>query len=87
MADAEQWTAGISSPTQTMDDGTAIKVVDGTAEVVTERILEAVALPAAASSDRHCETPAPAADTVTTSPRPCGSVANRSTVQVRHCAA
>jgi len=36
MADAEQWAAGISGPAYAMDDETAIKVVDGTVEVVSE---------------------------------------------------
>ncbi len=36
MAEAEQWAAGISGPAYAMDDETAIKVVDGTVDVVTE---------------------------------------------------
>ena len=36
MAEAEQWVAGISHPAYAMDDQTAIKVADGTVEVVTE---------------------------------------------------
>ncbi len=36
MAEAEAWAAGISGPAYAMDDETAIKVVDGTAEVVSE---------------------------------------------------
>jgi dipeptidase E len=36
MAEAEQWAAGISSPAYAMDDETAIKVVHGTLEVVSE---------------------------------------------------
>lgn len=36
MADAERWAAGLSNPAYAIDDATAIKVVDGTAEVVTE---------------------------------------------------
>jgi dipeptidase E len=36
MAEAEQWAAGISGPAYAMDDETAIKVVDGTIEVVSE---------------------------------------------------
>jgi dipeptidase E len=36
MAEAEQWVAGISAPAYAMDDETAIKVVDGTVEVVSE---------------------------------------------------
>ena len=36
MAEAEQWAAGISGPAYAMDDQTAIKVVDGTVEVVSE---------------------------------------------------
>lgn len=36
MADAEKWAAGISGPAYAIDDQTAIKVVDGTIEVVSE---------------------------------------------------
>ena len=36
MANAERWAAGLSNPAYAIDDATAIKVVDGTAEVVTE---------------------------------------------------
>lgn len=36
MATAEKWAAGISGPAYAMDDETAIKVVDGKAEVVSE---------------------------------------------------
>lgn len=36
MAEAEQWAAGISGPAYAMDDQTAIKVVDGNVEVVSE---------------------------------------------------
>jgi dipeptidase E len=36
MAEAEQWAAGISGPAYAMDDETAIKVVNGTVEVVSE---------------------------------------------------
>jgi dipeptidase E len=36
MAEAERWAAGISGPAYAMDDETAIKVVDGTVEVVSE---------------------------------------------------
>ena len=36
MAEAEQWAAGISGPAYAIDDQTAIKVVDGTIEVVSE---------------------------------------------------
>ena len=36
MAEAEQWAAGISGPAYAIDDETAIKVVDGTVEVVSE---------------------------------------------------
>ena len=36
MAEAEQWAAGISGPAYAMDDETAIRVVDGTVEVVSE---------------------------------------------------
>jgi dipeptidase E len=36
MEEAEQWAAGISGPAYAMDDETAIKVVDGTVEVVSE---------------------------------------------------
>jgi len=36
MADAERWAAGLSCPAYAIDDETAIKVVDGTVEVVSE---------------------------------------------------
>jgi len=36
MADAERWAAGISNPAYAIDDETAIKVIDGIAEVVSE---------------------------------------------------
>ena len=36
MAEAEQWAAGMSVPAYAIDDETAIKVVDGTVEVVSE---------------------------------------------------
>jgi dipeptidase E len=36
MADAERWAAGMPVPAYAIDDQTAIKVVDGTAEVVSE---------------------------------------------------
>ena len=36
MAAAEQWAAGLSGPAYAIDDETAIKVVDGTVEVVSE---------------------------------------------------
>lgn len=36
LADAERWAAGIEIPSYAMDDETAIKVVDGVAEVVSE---------------------------------------------------
>ena len=36
MADAERWAASIPGPAYAIDDETAIKVVDGTAEVVSE---------------------------------------------------
>jgi dipeptidase E len=36
MAAAERWAAGLSGPAYAIDDETAIKVVDGTAEVVSE---------------------------------------------------
>ena len=36
MADAERWAAGMSVPGYAIDDQTAIKVVDGTVEVVSE---------------------------------------------------
>ena len=36
VAEAEQWAAGLSGPAYAMDDETAIKVVDGTVEVVSE---------------------------------------------------
>jgi dipeptidase E len=36
MAEAEQWAAGISGPAYAIDDQTAIKVVNGVVEVVSE---------------------------------------------------
>jgi dipeptidase E len=36
MADAEQWAAGLSNPGYAIDDATAIVVVDGAVEIVTE---------------------------------------------------
>ena len=36
MADAESWAAGIAGPAYAIDDDTAIKVDDGTVEVVSE---------------------------------------------------
>lgn len=36
MADAEKWAAGMTVPSYAMDDETAIKVVDGVVEVVSE---------------------------------------------------
>ena len=36
MADAERWAADIAGPAYAIDDQTAIKVVDGTVEVVSE---------------------------------------------------
>jgi dipeptidase E len=36
MADAERWAAGLSNPAYAIDDDTAIRVVDGTVEVVSE---------------------------------------------------
>jgi dipeptidase E len=36
MADAERWAAGMSVPCYAIDDETAIKVVDGAVEVVSE---------------------------------------------------
>jgi dipeptidase E len=38
MAAAERWAAGLSGPAYAIDDETAIKVVDGTVEVVSERL-------------------------------------------------
>jgi dipeptidase E len=36
MADVEKWAAGIPVPTYAIDDETAIRVVDGVPEVVSE---------------------------------------------------
>jgi dipeptidase E len=36
MAGAERWAAGLSGPAYAIDDETAIRVADGTAEVVSE---------------------------------------------------
>jgi dipeptidase E len=67
MANAEKWAAGIPGPAYAIDDETAIRVVDGTAEVVSEghwklftRTVEStpdpdgvLRLPATASADEH----------------------------------
>ena len=37
MADAESWAAGIPNPAYAIDDQTAIRVVDGTVDVISER--------------------------------------------------
>jgi dipeptidase E len=36
MADAERWAAGLPNPAYAIDDETAIQVVDGEVEVVSE---------------------------------------------------
>jgi dipeptidase E len=36
MAEAERWAAGLAGPAYAIDDETAIKVVDGTIEVISE---------------------------------------------------
>ena len=36
MADAERWAAGLPDPAYAIDDDTAIKVTDGTVELVSE---------------------------------------------------
>src|SRR3954470_11460034 len=36
MADAEQWAAGLSNPAYAIDDDTAIKVIDGSVDVVSD---------------------------------------------------
>jgi dipeptidase E len=36
MADAERWAAGLSVPASAIDDETAIRVIDGTVDVVSE---------------------------------------------------
>jgi hypothetical protein len=36
MAGAERWAAGMSNPAYAIDDQTAIKVIDGSVEVVSE---------------------------------------------------
>ena len=36
MADAERWDAGLTSPGYAIDDDTAIKVVDGAVDVISE---------------------------------------------------
>ena len=40
MANAERWAGGIPGPAYAIDDQTAIKIVDGTVEVVSERHLK-----------------------------------------------
>jgi dipeptidase E len=51
MAEAEQWAAGISGPAYAMDDETAIKVVNGTVEVVSEGHWKLFNPPSAAASE------------------------------------
>ena len=36
MAEAERWASGLSNPAYAIDDDTAIKVVDGTVEVISQ---------------------------------------------------
>lgn len=36
MADAERWAAGLGVPSYAIDEQTAVKVVDGTVEVISE---------------------------------------------------
>jgi dipeptidase E len=36
MAEAEPWAAGIAGPAYAIDDETAIRVVDGTVDVISE---------------------------------------------------
>ena len=36
MADAERWAAGMTGPGYAIDDQTAIQVVDGTVDVISE---------------------------------------------------
>jgi dipeptidase E len=36
MAEAERWAAGIQGPAYAIDDQTAVKVVDGTVEIISE---------------------------------------------------
>ena len=36
MAEAERWAAGLSNPAYAIDDDTAIRVVDGAVDVVSE---------------------------------------------------
>jgi dipeptidase E len=36
MADAERWAAGLQAPAYAIDDDTAMKVTDGTVELVSE---------------------------------------------------
>ena len=38
MEQAERWAAGMTAPAYVIDDETAIKVVDGTVEIVSEGI-------------------------------------------------
>ena len=42
MAHAERWASGLSNPAYAIHDDTAIKVVDGTVEVVSQGHLEAI---------------------------------------------
>lgn len=40
MADAERWAAGLPGPAHAIDDQTAIKVADGTVDIVSEGALD-----------------------------------------------
>ena len=58
MAEAERWAAEIAGPAYAIDDQTAIKVTDGTVEVVSEGHWKLFPCIAAANSDRRGEAPA-----------------------------
>ncbi len=61
MAEAEQWAAGISGPAYAMDDETAIKVVDGVVEVVSEGHWELFLSPSCRRRPRVSQAPSHAA--------------------------
>ena len=54
MADAERWAAGIPGPAYAIDDETAISVVDGVVEVVSEGLETVHAVILACARVREC---------------------------------
>ena len=53
MSGAEQWAAGLSGPGYAIDDATAVKVVDGVAEVISEGHWRLFEPATAAKADRR----------------------------------